>query len=198
MTSIQRRPPGQSVRIKICGIRCPADLNCVVQSGADAVGLMRVPDTSRFVDLEQAQTLLQLCPDHIFPVLIVQNPQGEELAELELIVKKQLHPRLNLQFHGDEPADFCASFGLPWIKVISLDPRQEQLTPSQLIGHLQAKIKEYARANALIFDAVKVALDGNQPQGFRFDWSIFERLVSDTAAALADAKGGPSHILTKR
>ncbi len=56
---------GRGLRIKICGLTSPADLDAAVAAGADAVGLNFHPASPRSVDPERARTLLRLLPPFI-------------------------------------------------------------------------------------------------------------------------------------
>ncbi|MDG4870340.1 N-(5'-phosphoribosyl)anthranilate isomerase, partial [Guyparkeria sp. 1SP6A2] len=69
-------------------------------------------------------------------------------------------PHLDLiQFHGDEPADFCAQFDRPWIKALRMRDNLD----------LHQAAQQYAAAQALLLDAYRPGVPGGT--GETFDWS---------------------------
>jgi phosphoribosylanthranilate isomerase len=68
-----------------------------------------------------------------------------------------------LQFHGDEPGEFCRGFGLPYVKAFRV---REGLD----LAHLES---EYADACALLLDAWVAGQAGGTGQ--RFDWTLWPR-----------------------
>ncbi|WP_286803111.1 phosphoribosylanthranilate isomerase, partial [Marinobacter sp. UBA2498] len=102
-----------SARVKICGLTRPEDIDGAVQFGADALGLVFYEPSPRSVSLDQAAELAKRVPAFMSVVGLFVNPSRQEVeAVLERV------PLDLLQFHGDESADFCASFGRRWIKAI--------------------------------------------------------------------------------
>ena len=49
----------QRTRVKICGLTRPADVDCAVGAGADALGFVFYPPSARALALEQAAELMQ-------------------------------------------------------------------------------------------------------------------------------------------
>jgi phosphoribosylanthranilate isomerase len=60
-----------SVRVKICGITCPEDLDAAVAAGADAVGLNFHSPSPRFVEPQQARALVRRLPPFVEGVAVV-------------------------------------------------------------------------------------------------------------------------------
>ena len=98
-------------RIKICGITREQDLDDAVAAGADALGFVFYAPSPRNVTPPRAMQLVARVPPFIKTVGLFVNETQEHVSA----VLKQV-PLDLLQFHGDEPPDFCASFGRPWIK----------------------------------------------------------------------------------
>ena len=98
-------------RIKICGITRHEDLTCAVNAGADAVGFVFHPSSKRFVSAERAAHLARALPAFVSSVALFVNPERQVVQE----VIETMQPTL-LQFHGEEPPEFCASFSTPYIK----------------------------------------------------------------------------------
>ncbi len=108
--------------IKFCGFTRPQDLQHACELQVDAVGLVLVPKSSRYLELEQARMLIEDIVAPTRSVLLFLNPsQGQVEQAVET-----LEPDL-LQFHGTEPADFCAGFGIPWMKALSQSVAADQM-----------------------------------------------------------------------
>ena len=98
-------------RVKICGLTRHEDLRAAVDAGADAIGLNFYPPSPRFLKLDQARSLRNAVPPFVTSVAILVNASREEIER----VIEHVRPAM-LQFHGDETPEFCAAFGLPYLK----------------------------------------------------------------------------------
>jgi phosphoribosylanthranilate isomerase len=100
-----------SVRIKICGITNEADALAAIEAGADALGFMLYSPSPRYVTRDQAGEIIRALPPFVAKVGVFVNPTETEvraaIAECGLDT---------LQFHGEEPPEFCRRFGLKAIK----------------------------------------------------------------------------------
>lgn len=147
-------------RIKICGITREEDLAAAVAAGADALGFVFYPPSPRHLTPQRAAQLLARVPPFVTRVgLFVNEPAATVRAALA-----QTSLDL-LQFHGDEDAVYCASFGKPWIKAARVKAGFDLL--------------EYASAFAgapgvcgLLLDAHVEGFGGG---GQTFDWSLIPR-----------------------
>jgi phosphoribosylanthranilate isomerase len=63
-----------------------------------------------------------------------------------------------LQFHGDEPPEYCAAFGRAWIKAVRMRPGLE----------LAAQASRYGAGVGLLLDAYDPQVAGGT--GRTFDW----------------------------
>ena len=89
-------------RAKICGITRCQDIQAVVDSGADAIGLVFYPPSPRSVTIAQAVELAQATPAYVQLVGLFVNSSLEEIqATLQAV------PLDVLQFHGDESPEHC-------------------------------------------------------------------------------------------
>ena len=84
-------------RAKICGITRPQDIQSVVNSGADAIGLVFFEPSPRYVNLEQATQLAKLIPPYVNIVGLFVNATAQEIKQVLEHVPLDI-----LQFHGDE------------------------------------------------------------------------------------------------
>jgi len=146
------------VRVKICGItRVEDGLSCA-KHGADAIGLVFYAPSPRYVQIEQARAILATLPPFITTVGLFVDAVATEvhsvLDQLQLDV---------LQFHGHEPADYCASFHRPYLKALRVKPGVN------LVQYASA----YGGAQALLLDAHVDGVAGGTGQAF--DWSLISR-----------------------
>jgi phosphoribosylanthranilate isomerase len=98
-------------RVKICGITRAADARAAADAGADAIGLVFYPPSPRFLSIERAREIRDALPPFVQTVALFVNADAAQVSQ----VIGRVHPAL-LQFHGDEQPDFCAQFGLPYVK----------------------------------------------------------------------------------
>jgi len=141
--------------IKICGLTRVPDALAAARSGAHAIGLVLYPKSPRYVEHRQARRIVEALPPFVMPVVLLVDPTR---AEVEKIID-EVRPAL-LQFHGDEPPDFCGSFSLPYIKAVRVRPEVDLLQYARL----------YAGAKGLLLDAF---VDGTQGgTGATFDWKL--------------------------
>jgi phosphoribosylanthranilate isomerase len=94
-----------SVRVKICGITNLADAQAAAEAGADALGFVFYEKSPRFVSMKTVAEISRALPPFIIRVGVFVNPAKE------LVLKAIAECGLNLlQFHGDEPPEFCTQF----------------------------------------------------------------------------------------
>ena len=104
-----------STRVKICGITNLADAQVAADAGADALGFVFYEKSPRFVSMKTAVEISRALPPFIVRVGVFVNPSEE------LILKAVAECGLTLlQFHGDEPPEFCAQFGLMSMKAFRI------------------------------------------------------------------------------
>jgi phosphoribosylanthranilate isomerase len=141
-------------RIKICGLTRPADARAAAEAGADAIGLVFYPPSPRFLSVERAVEIRDALPPFVQAVALFVNPDAAQVSQVLGRVKPAM-----LQFHGDESPEFCAQFGLPFVKACRIRPGVDPL------GYLQ----RYPRAAAWLVDSFVPEYGG---VGEAFDWSL--------------------------
>jgi phosphoribosylanthranilate isomerase len=163
-------------RVKICGITRPQDARQAAWSGADALGLVFYPPSKRAVSPARAAVIASVTPVFVSMIGLFVNPDKNDVRE----VLKQV--RLDcLQFHGDEDANFCESFGMPYMKAVRVKTGQSGLTdPLQ-------EAAAHPRASAILLDA----FDARQPGGTgkQFDWEVARRCVEQCSVPVVLAGG---------
>ncbi|MBI5386796.1 MAG: phosphoribosylanthranilate isomerase [Verrucomicrobia bacterium] len=100
-----------SVRVKICGITSRDDAMRAVEAGADALGFMFYAPSPRAVSARVAADIVRALPPLIAKVGVFVNSPADEVRRA--IAACGLD---TLQFHGDEPPEFCAQFALKVVK----------------------------------------------------------------------------------
>ncbi len=73
-------PSPGAVRIKICGVTEPIHIDAAAAAGADAIGLVRVPSSPRYVDAEQARSLAAHAPSSLEVITLLVDPDEDTCA----------------------------------------------------------------------------------------------------------------------
>jgi phosphoribosylanthranilate isomerase len=141
-------------RVKICGITRPGDARAAAQAGADAIGLVFYPPSPRYLSLERAREIRDALPPFVQSVALFVNADAAQVSQ----VIGRVHPAM-LQFHGEETPDFCAQFGLPFIKACRV---------KQGVSALEY-LRPFSAAAAWLFDSHVPEYGG---VGESFDWSL--------------------------
>jgi len=145
-------------RIKICGITRPGDALAAAQAGADAIGLVFYPPSPRYLSAERALDIRQALPPFVQTVALFVNPDAAQVAQ----VIGRLRPAM-LQFHGDETPQFCAQFGMPYVKACRV--KSGVSTGVDLLEYL----RPFSGAAAWLLDSFVEAYGG---VGESCDWSL--------------------------
>jgi phosphoribosylanthranilate isomerase len=148
------------IRIKICGITSAKDLDAAVDAGADAVGFVFYPPSSRYVNVETAAALIRCLPPFVLSVGLFVNAAPNEIAATLSSLPLNL-----LQFHGDEsPAD-CECWQRPYLKAVRMKPGVD----------VRRIATEFATARALLLDTFTESYGGS---GNAFDWALIPASLS--------------------
>jgi len=141
-------------RVKVCGITRPEDGRTAAEAGADAIGLVFYPPSPRCLDLERALEIRDALPPFVQAVALFVNPEAAQVAR----VIGRVHPAM-LQFHGEERPEFCAQFGLPYVKACRVRAGVDLLE----------YLRPFSRAAAWLLDSHVEEYGG---VGESFDWSL--------------------------
>jgi phosphoribosylanthranilate isomerase len=144
--------------VKICGITRAADAKAAADAGADAIGLVFYPRSPRFLSVVRAREIRDALPPFVQSVALFVNADAAQVAQ----VIGQVHPAM-LQFHGDEAPDFCAQFGLPFVKAYRV--RSGITSGVSALEYL----RPFSGAAAWLFDSHVPEYGG---VGESFDWSL--------------------------
>jgi len=147
-------PAGLRTRIKICGITRTGDAADAARAGADAIGLVFYPPSPRFLSIERGREIRDALPPFVQAVALFVNPDAAQVAQ----VIGRVHPSM-LQFHGEESPEFCAQFGVPFIKACRVKKGVDALE----------YLRPFSGAAAWLFDSHVPEYGG---VGESFDWSL--------------------------
>jgi len=141
------------VKVKICGITNLADGMAAAEEGADALGFVFYEPSPRYIPVEAAARLIGQLPPFVLKVGVFVN------APEDLVVQASRECGLNLlQFHGDEPPEYCLQFGLMSMKAFRIRDT----------ASLQA-LQNY-RTDAWLLDAYAPGKPGGT--GATFNWEL--------------------------
>lgn len=150
------------IRVKICGLRTPADVAAVARAGAAYAGLNFFPRSPRHVTPTQARALALAAPVGLAQVGLFVDPDDATLDAVLALVPLDM-----IQLHGAETparvAEVKARFGLPVMKAVGV------AGPEDL-----AALAGYGRvADQILVDA-KPGPGAELPggNGLAFDWQL--------------------------
>lgn len=152
----------QGVRVKMCGLRSPADVAAAARAGAAYVGFVFFEKSPRNVSVEEARALALEVPMGIAKVALTVNAADAELDAITAAVPLDM-----IQLHGRETpqrvAEIKARYGLPVMKAIGIAEA----------GDLDAIAEYEAVADQILVDA-KPPKGADLPggNGLAFDWRL--------------------------
>jgi phosphoribosylanthranilate isomerase len=153
--------------IKICGITNSRDAAVVAGCGADAIGFIFHPRSSRYVAPEVAKGIIKELPDTIAKVGVFVNLEVKEVKEIVAFCGLNM-----VQLHGAESPAFCREFSRALvIKVFA--PRSED--------DLE-KLHEYD-VRAVLVDTYDPARHGGT--GERANWEMAAKVKETHSLILA-------------
>lgn len=138
-------------------------------NGADAIGFVFHEPSPRYITVDSALAISRFLPPLVTRVGLFVNAGAEFVEQTLAVMSLDL-----LQFHGDEPPEFCASFDRPYIKAIAMRDDVD----------LHEQARRYSTAAGLLVDTWSTDVRGGS--GNRFDWSVLPR---DTGKLLILAGG---------
>lgn len=156
-------------RVKICGITRVEDGLAAAAAGADAIGLVFYPASSRAVSIAQAEAICAALPPFITRVGLFVDADPDQIERVLAQV-----PLTLLQFHGNEMPLDCSRFGRPFLKALRMRDDTD-------VG---VELAKFTQAQALLLDTYKAGTPGGT--GESFDW---RRVPPEYAARIVLAGG---------
>ena len=142
-----------SVRVKICGITSIDDAQAAVEAGADALGFMFYEPSPRYLTPEEAGAIIRELPAHVARVGVFVDADEATIHNTATTAGLD-----TLQFHGNEPPDFCTQFELRTIKAFRVKD-----------GESLDQLTEY-RTDAWLLDSYVQGVPGGT--GEKFNWNL--------------------------
>lgn len=162
----------QALKIKVCGMRHPGNLEQVCALGPDFVGFIFYGGSKRYVGSKADPALFRIPPVGMKKVGVFVNEEAEQV--------KRTVEQFGLDFvqlHGAETPNYCNDMrreGIPVIKA---------LTPENASPALEV----YAgTVDAFLFDSPGRSHGGT---GLKFDWAILEGLCHSLPFMLSGGIG---------
>jgi phosphoribosylanthranilate isomerase len=140
---------------KICGITRSEDALTAARCGAHAVGFVFYRPSPRYIDPDEAASIVGALPPFVTPVGLFVDAHADEVRA----IVARSHVRL-LQFHGSETPEFCNQFATPYMKAVRIRPEVDLLQYA----------RQFEGAKALLLDAYQEGLHGGT--GAVFDWDL--------------------------
>jgi len=139
-------------RVKICGLTRREDALLAAELGADALGFVFAPRSRRRADPEVVAAAVRELPPYVTAVGVFQD---QPLEEVRALVREC---GLGLaQLHGSEDAGYLRALGLPLLKAVSLNRREDL-----------ALLQSYPDEGAFLLDTGT----GGTGQTFDWDWAV--------------------------
>ena len=180
-----------TVRVKICGLTRPQDVQACADAGAAYAGFNFFPKSPRYLTPEAARDLAVLAPVGLAKVGLVVAADNDLLDQIVETVPLDM-----IQLHGGESlervAEVRARYGLPVMKVIGVAGAEnvpqiaafEQVADQILVDAKPPKDAVLPGGNGLVFDWRVIA-----GRKWARPWMLAGGLTAANAAAAVAATG---------
>lgn len=155
-------------RIKVCGMRELAEVAAVVAAGVDAIGLIFVEQSPRYIDPERAREIVASLPPFVDAVGVFVD---QEAAAVNEIVR--YCGLTKVQLHGTESPAYCTEISCRVMKAFQVRP---SLTTEDLAPYAGV-------VSGFLFDTFHEKIAGGTGQ--IFDWRLLEKLSPPRPVVLA-------------
>ena len=155
-------------RIKVCGMREMAEVAEVVAAGVDAIGLIFVEQSPRYIDPERAREIVKSLPPFVDVVGVFVDQEAAAVNEIA-----RYCGLTKVQLHGTESPAYCAEIVCRVMKVFRV---RESLTSADLAPYAEV-------VSGFLFDTFQEKIAGGTGQ--TFDWGLLEKLLSPRPVVLA-------------
>jgi phosphoribosylanthranilate isomerase len=162
----------QKFWIKICGITQAQDALQAAELGVDAIGVVLYPKSSRAVSVDALAGIVANVRERVTVVALFVNPEPDLVRQALATQSVDL-----LQFHGDETAEFCEQFNMPYMKAVAVRADSD----------LKSALAAYESAQFILLDSYDPVMPGGT--GKTFDWDKVSELTEQQQARLVLAGG---------
>lgn len=164
----------ERVKIKICGVRTAEAAVAAVDGGADFIGLVFVPDSPRYVSVDEAQRVVAALDGRVQAVGVFRDETAERIMELIALA-----PLSRVQLHGSARRSVEELTPMPCVAAVSFGEDVE--------AELRALDRPENLAAILIDTPDPTQLGGGT--GRSFDWpalrAVLDRVAPVTPIILA-------------
>jgi len=156
-------------KVKICGVTRPDDAVVAADCGAWAIGMIFVPDTPRFLTVEQARRIVSVLPEGVLKVGVFLDASRQEVKKIDESVGLDL-----IQLHGSETDLYMKTIGIDrCIKTVFLSGPEKlgfalkSAAPSLLVDKPRAAagVVDWGLAGKLAQERERVLLAGGLHAG---------------------------------
>jgi phosphoribosylanthranilate isomerase len=163
-------------RVKVCGLCSAADALAAVRAGADAIGVILVPESRRHVTPQEAGEILSAVPPFVDRIGVFVDAPADDVVAAAI----DLHLSA-VQLHGHETPAYCASMPVPVIKTFGIDRSFDPATLEAYRGVVAA----------VLLDTLDKAVAGGS--GRAFAWECLPQLP-DIAPIVVAGGLRPSNV----
>ena len=142
------------VKVKICGLTRPEDVQAAVRAGVDAIGFVFTASPRRFT-IKRALELSAYATRRVLRVGLFLDQDRSEIERVTAAVPLDI-----LQFHGSETEQECSVFRLPWLKAVAMEDADSVIRAE----------RDFPGAAGLLLDSHSKGKRGGSGQ--LFDWSL--------------------------
>ena len=157
-----------STRIKVCGMRELGEVAGVVAAGVDAIGLIFVEQSPRYIDPERAREIVASLPPFVDAVGVFVDQEAAAVNEIVRYCGLTM-----VQLHGAESPAYCAEVNCRVMKVFRV---RKSLTREDLAPYAD-------KVSGFLFDTFQEKMAGGTGQ--TFDWNLLEKLAPPRPVVLA-------------
>ena len=161
--------------VKICGITNAADARAAVEAGADAVGLIFVPNTPRYVEVAVAREIAATISERVKKVGVFVDEPVEAINRVARQVSLDL-----VQLHGDLTRESARLVEAPIIKVV------------RVRGEIDLERLRAYNARAYLLDTYIEGAHGGT--GRTFDWDLALPVVAAGLPVLLSGGLTPDNV----
>ena len=132
-----------------------------VELGADAIGVVLYSKSPRAVTVSELPKIVADVRGRVCVVALFVNPEADLVRQVLATETVDL-----LQFHGDESAEFCEQFSMPYMKAVAVRADSD----------LNSALSAYQSAKYFLLDSYDPIMPGGT--GKTFDWNKVNELLS--------------------
>ena len=180
-----------TTKVKICGNTNIKDAILAAEAGADAIGVIYVANTKRYIDLSVAKRIFNAVPIFVSKVVVLTLDNAPIESMRDEINRIMATGADCIQLHGDEPVELITDLREFLNLHLNLNARVK-LIKKVGVGGKKKKCLENALAyesvvDALLLDTMAVGAIGGT--GKEHDWNISKEIVEEVKKPVILAGG---------